>query len=169
MIEGLYFGFYPAKIISYDAQKRTCMVSIEPFTRGSNTGKEAKIAYPIGHDDYDTEIMIKAGMDVYVFFEAGLLSAPVVAFCRSHGVGAVQGVRRIRQDTIELIASSIKIDAQNIQITGETTVEQSVTVAQSVKAQTVTGTNGVTGGGISLKNHVHGGVQGGGSRTTKPQ
>lgn len=168
MIEGLYFGFYPAKILSYNAQKRTCMVSIEPFTRGSSTGKQAKIAYPIGHDDYDTEIMIKAGLDVYVFFEAGLLSAPVVAFCRSHGAGATLGVRRIRQDAIELIAKTVKIDAQNIQITGDTTVNQSVTVEKSVTAPTVTGTNNVTGGGVSLKSHTHGGVQGGNGRTSSP-
>lgn len=169
MIDTPYFGFYPAKVLSYNSQKRTCMVSIEPFTRGSSTGKEAKIAYPIGHDDYDTEIMIKAGMDVYVFFEAGLLSAPVVAFCRSHGVGAEQGVRRIRQDSIELIANSVKIDAKSIQITGNTTVDQSVTVAKSVTAPTVTGTSNVTSGGISLKNHTHGGVERGNSNTTTPQ
>lgn len=169
MIDGLYFGFYPAKILSYNSQKRTCMVSIGPFTRGSSTGKEAKIAYPIGHDDYDTEIMIKVGMDVYVFFEAGLLSAPVVAFCRSHGVGATQGIRRIRQDTIELIANNVKIDAGNVQITGNTTIDQSVSVANAVTAPTITGTDNVTGGGVSLKEHTHGGVERGGHRTTKPQ
>lgn len=162
-IDGVHFGFYPAKILSYDQKTRTCMVSIEPFTRGSSTGKKAKIAYPIGHDDFDTEIMIKEGMEVYVFFEAGMLSAPVVAFCRSHGVGAVTDVRRIRQKRIELIAQSVQIQADSINITGDTNVEKAVTVAKTVTAST-----DVIGGGVSLKNHTHGGVQGGRSNTGKP-
>lgn len=162
-IDGGHFGFYPAKIVSYDQTTRTCMVQIEPFTRGSANGKKAKIAYPIGHDDFDTEIMIKEGMEVYVFFEAGLLSAPVVAFCRSHGVGAVKDVRRIRQKRIELIAESVEIQANTINITGDTNVEKAVTVAKTVTANT-----DVIGGGVSLKNHTHGGVMGGNSRTGKP-
>lgn len=153
----MYNGFYPAKIISYDSQSRTCRVSIEPFTRGSSDGKVAKIAYPIGHDDLDTEIYLQSGMDVYVFFEMGQLSSPVVAFCRSHGVGAVQDVRRIRQKRIELIAEEIVLDASTVKATGNVDVDD-----------TVTANSDVIGGGISLKTHPHGGIRSGSGTTTPP-
>lgn len=153
----MYYGFYPAKVLSYDSQSRTCRVSIEPFTRGSSDGKVAKIAYPIGHDDLDTEIAITAGMDVYVFFEAGNLSSPVVAFCRSHGVGNVQGVRRIRQKKIELIADEIVLDTKQVTATGDVQVDN-----------TLTANNDVVANGISLVNHSHSGVRSGNGTTTPP-
>lgn len=157
MIDVGYFGFYPAKVINYDQEKRICMVSIEPFTRGSSAGIPAKIAYPVGHDDLDTEILIKPDMEVYVFFEAGMLSAPVVAFCRSHGTGTVKDIRRIRQKKIELIADEVEIQAGTVNITGDTNV-----------GKTLTASTDVVGGGISVKEHTHGGVRGGGESTSKP-
>lgn len=110
MSDEKHYGFYPAKIISYNRTKRRCMVSIEPFTRGDDNGIEAQLAYSIADDDLKTEVKLTEGQEVWVFFEAGDLSRPVVAYSRCHGVGAEVGTRRIEQDKIELIANeSIKI------------------------------------------------------------
>lgn len=101
---------WPAKIISYDRDSRKLQVHIPGLTDGSDTGLAAKIAYPIGDDDYDTELRILANTDVWVFFEGGDPSMPVVWACRSHGTGAVVGTRRIKQDNVEVLADgTVKI------------------------------------------------------------
>ena len=45
-------NFIPAKILSYDAATRTAKVQIDGLT--------ATFAYPVGHDDRDTEIQVLA-------------------------------------------------------------------------------------------------------------
>lgn len=96
---------YPAKIVSYDAVQRTARVSINGLTDGLNEGIVAMLAYPIGDDDRDTERELLAGADVWVFFESGDTTAPVIAFYRGHGEGlALVNIRRIRQENIELLA-----------------------------------------------------------------
>ena len=96
--------FYPAKLLSYHADKRVANIHIDGLTEGIDEGIEATLAYPIGDDDKDTERLLEAGADVWVFFEQGDVYAPVIAFYRSHGTGAVVDVRRIRQANIELLA-----------------------------------------------------------------
>ena len=53
---------------------------------------------------------------------------------------------------------SITVNASGVSIIGNVTVQG-----------TITASGDVVGGGISLENHVHGGVQSGGSTTDKPQ
>lgn len=114
-----YYGFYPGKINSVNRPKRTAMVEIVPFTDGLDEGIEATFAYPISHDDKDTELEILNGADVYVFFDQGDPMCPVIFGYRSHGEGAVLDYRRIRQTNIELYAKkNIKLDAKTIDITG---------------------------------------------------
>lgn len=117
---------WPAKIISYNRANRTVQVQIAGLTDGSDNGLPAKIAYPIGEDDRDTERQILANADVWVFFEGGDFSLPVVWAYRSHGNGALVGTRRIKQENIELIAtekvklsvagSMIEIDSEMIKL-----------------------------------------------------
>lgn len=111
---------WPAKIISYNRANRTVQVQIAGLTDGSDNGLPAKIAYPIGEDDRDTERQILANADVWVFFEGGDLSLPVVWAYRSHGNGALVGTRRIKQENIELIATekiTIKVGTTVIELT----------------------------------------------------
>lgn len=144
-------GFYPASILSYNAQNRTAQISIAGLTDGAENGLKATFAYPVGDDDLDTERQILAGADVYVFFEGGEACAPVIAFFRSHGEGAVKDVRRIRQKQIELIAeNSALIDAiatkvmGSMQITGNLSVGTGATGSfVSVTGQIVTVTDGI--------------------------
>ena len=46
-------GFFPAKILRYDAAKRTAQVHVHGLTDGASEGLTAKIAYPVGDDDRD--------------------------------------------------------------------------------------------------------------------
>lgn len=173
MSEERHFGFYPAKIMSYDREKRRCMVQIDPFTKGSENGIEAQLAYSIADDDYKTEVKLTAGQEVWVFFEAGLLSRPVVSYSRCHGVGAEVGTRRIEQDKIELIANEsiklivgekmITLDTTTAKIEAKTEISETLDVEDQIKSNV-----DVVAVGVSLVDHPHPGVQTGGGSTQKP-
>lgn len=151
-------GFFPATILSYDSVGRTAQIRVPGLTDGASDGLTATLAYPIGDDDKDTERLLVAGAEVFVFFEQGRPDSPVVAFYRSHGVGAVVDVRRIRQQNIELLATTrATIQAPLIVLDGNVTVTGELTAAVDV-----------IGGGKSLKNHVHSGVTTGSGNTAKP-
>lgn len=106
---------HPAKLVSYDKVNRTAKVTIAGLTDGVEDGITAMLAYPIGDDDLDTERELIPGADVWVFFEQGDTSMPVIAFYRRHGQGlATIDVRRIRQKNIEVLArSTITLDAKD--------------------------------------------------------
>ncbi|WP_417212043.1 phage baseplate assembly protein [Acinetobacter venetianus] len=167
------YGFYPAKIISYNRDKRRCMVHIEPFTRGNDSGIEAQIAYSVADDDYKTEVKLTENQEVWVFFEAGDLSRPVIAYSRCHGEGAEVGTRRIEQDKIELIANeSIRliVGEKEIVLTSLdaifkvlTKIQDDLQVDKKVVAQ-----EDVQAKNVSLVDHPHSGVMTGGGNTQKP-
>lgn len=174
MSDEKHFGHYPAKILSYNREKRRCMVSIEPFTRGDDNGIEAQLAYSIADDDLKTEVKLTEGQEVWVFFEAGDLSRPVVAYSRCHGAGAEVGTRRIEQDKIELIANeSIKLIVGGKQIeltTSEATISAKTTVKDALDVDdTVTAKVDVIAAGVSVVEHPHPGVMLGPSNTPPPQ
>lgn len=173
MSDEKHYGHYPATIKSYNREKRRCMVHIEPFTRGDSNGIEAQLAYSIADDDFKTEVKITVGQEVWVFFEAGDLSRPVVAYSRCHGTGAEVGTRRIEQDKIELIAKeSIKliVGGKNITLTtSEATIDAKTTVKDDLDVdQTVTAKVDVVANKTSLIDHPHPGVRSGSDSTQKP-
>ena len=106
---------HPAKLVSYDKVNRTAKVTIAGLTDGVSEGITAMLAYPIGDDDLDTERELIQDADVWVFFEQGDTSMPVIVFYRRHGKGqAVIDVRRIRQENIEVLArASITLTARD--------------------------------------------------------
>lgn len=119
----MLLGFKRAKILSYNAKGRTAKVQIHGMTDGASEGLTATFAYPVGDSDKDTEREILTGEDVYVFFENGEESRPVIAFFSSHGEDAVVDTRRIRQENIELLArTKITAKAKTIEIDGSETV-----------------------------------------------
>lgn len=119
--------FKRAKILSYDAAKRTAQVHIHGLTDGASQGLTATFAYPVGDDDRDTERQIVLGNDVYVFFEDGDESCPVIAFYSSHGTGAEVDKRRIRQKNIELLATTkAYIDAPTIHLKGNVIIDGNI-------------------------------------------
>ena len=159
----MYFGFWPAKILSYDQDSHTAQVHIAGLTDGLADGITADFAYPVGDDDKDTERLITSGADVDVYFERGQPENPVIAFYRSHRVGGMKDTRRIRQKNIELLATQrvylkapdLVIDA-NVKINGDITHTGDQTTSGTIK-----GSTDVVGAGKSLRSHVHPGVKGG--------
>lgn len=164
---------HPATLVSYDAANRTAKVSIAGLTDGVSDGITAMIAYPIGDDDLDTERELIAGADVWVFFEQGDTSMPVVAFYRRHGQGrAAVNVRRIRQQNIELLARAkvtitandlVFIKATQIKIEGEVLItgnithkgDSSQTGSAAIKGnQAINGSHTVTGESVSHGNQT---------------
>ena len=137
-------NFIPAKILSYDAATRTAQVHIDGLTDGAEDGLTATFAYPVGHDDRDTEIQVLVGAEVYVFFAGGQLDSPVIAFYRSHGEGAVVDTRRIRQKNIEILASnSISIEAIATKVRGVMSVTSNLSVG-----------TGATGSFVSVSGEI---------------
>lgn len=131
-------NFIPAKILSYDAQQRTAQVHIDGLTDGAEDGLTATFAYPVGHDDRDTEIQVLVGAEVYVFFAGGQFDSPVVAFYRSHGAGAVVDTRRIRQNNIQILAdSSVLIEAIATKVTGVMSVSSNLSVGTGASGSLV--------------------------------
>lgn len=119
----MILGFKRAKILSYNAKNRTAKVHIHGMTDGASDGLTATFAYPVGDSDKDTEREILTGEDVYVFFENGEESRPVIAFFSSHGENAVIDTRRIRQENIKLLArNNITAKAKTIEIDGSEVV-----------------------------------------------
>lgn len=148
----------PAKLLSYDAVNRTAQVSIAGLTDGASDGITAMIAYPIGDNDKDTERELLAGADVWVFFEQGDTTMPVIAFYRRHGQGlAVVDVRRIRQKNIEVLARAnltldagllVDIKAKTIKLTGDIVMDGNIKhTGNNVQSgnHTVTGNISVNG------------------------
>ena len=152
---------HPAVLVSYDATNRTAKVSIAGLTDGVEDGITAMIAYPIGDDDLDTERELLAGADVWVFFEQGDTSMPVIAFYRRHGQGrAAVNVRRIRQQNIELLARAqvtitandlIFIKASQVTIEGKVLIKGDVTHKGN---STQTGNSSQTGNAIIQGNQT---------------
>ena len=137
-------NFIPAKILSYDAQPRTAQVQIDGLTDGAEDGLTATFAYPVGHDDRDTEIQVLVGAEVYVFFAGGQMDSPVIAFYRSHGAGAVVDTRRIRQKNIKILASnSISIEAIATKVRGVMSVTSNLSVG-----------TGATGSFVSVSGEI---------------
>ena len=64
----------------------------------------------------------------------------------------------------------IALSTSGVSITGDTAISGNLSVTGSISATGDVSAGGdVTAGGISLKNHVHGGVQGGSGTTGVPQ
>lgn len=173
MSDEKHYGHYPATIKSYNREGRRCMVHIEPFTRGDDTGIEAQLAYSIADNDLRTEVKLTEGQEVWVFFEAGDLSRPVVAYSRCHGVGAEVGTRRIEQDKIELIAEdsiTLMVGGKEIKLTQtEATINAKTIVKDDLDVdKTVTAKVDVVAVKTSLVDHPHLGVRTGTDSTQKP-
>lgn len=162
----MFYGNYPATILSYDPQARTAQVDIPSVTDGLEDGITATFAYPVGHDDKDTELLIVSGCECYVFFQQGKPENPVIAFYRSHGTGAVVDYRRVRQKNIELLATA-KINLQADESIDLTAKSVTINADQlTINANTkVTGSTNLEGAttiqGRSFLGHSHNGVRGG--------
>lgn len=148
-MEKLY-GLYAGKILSYNSAKKTAQISVEPYTKGAENGITAKLAYPVGFDDQDTELSINGQPDIWVFFEKGEFKNPVIAFFRTRQSSSVSDVFRIRQKRIEFHAEEILFNAKT-QTTKLATFDIDAIAA-----------------GVSVVKHGHGNVKNGEGVTSQP-
>lgn len=156
--------FIPAKVLSYNKQNRTCQVAIQGLTDGLDDGLTASIAYPVGDDDKDTDRLISTPADAWVFFESGDIAYPVVAFFRSHSVGAVVDSRRIRQQNIELLANkmiklnasqSIGIETPTLNIKANINIDGNLSITGNTNQNGAIVASSVTASGVGLATHTH--------------
>lgn len=152
----------PARVLSYDAEKRTLQVHIHGLTDGAENGLTAKIAYPMGDDDRDTELQILVGLDVWVFFEGGDPSRPVAFASSSHGSGAEVGTRRIRQKNVELLADESVLlrcgETGSLLLTPELLTIHAGQMVMQVETAEIIGTLQALVaiiGGLNFLQHVH--------------
>lgn len=152
-----FYGFFPAKILSIADNKKTVQVSVDPYTNGAENGITAKLAYPVGFNDKDTELQIIGQPDVWVFFEGGQFKNPVVAFFRTHQTGSETGIFRLRHKKLEFYADSMGFYAKNILFDADTHTTGDATSDGDQIA-----------GGVSQIKHNHGGVRSGEGFTLPP-
>lgn len=132
-----YFGKYPATIASYTSATRRVTVHIDGLTEGSETGLPATFCLPIGENDRDTEILINVGDEVWVEFEKGDPSAPIIVGYRTHTTGVTVGIRRLRQVKIEVLATNtvrifgatkVVIDSTDVEISATSKIKLSANI-----------------------------------------
>lgn len=142
-----YNGFFQAKIVSYSAKSRTARVTIPTITDGIDEGIMASFAYPVGHDDRDTELEILTNADCYIFFQQGEPSSPVIWAYSSHGKGNVIDYHRIRQENIELLARvNIRLNAEDtIHLSAKNLIIDAENVTINTAEHKVNGNSTTTG------------------------
>lgn len=157
---GLMPGRYPAVVVSYDWQKRTCRIEIPGLTDGGDVMPEAEIEYPIGDKsrlgNYTTEIEIWPGDTVWVAFIGGDPRYPVITGYRNPRAGNSVDWRRWHHKNIELSADTNIV----IQAGGSVTIKAG---SVAIESEFLTH-NGVNVGDT----HVHGGVLPGPADTSTP-
>lgn len=157
---GLMPGRYPAVVVSYDWQKRTCRIEIPGLTDGGDVMPEAEIEYPIGDKsrtgDYATEIEISPGDTVWVAFIGGDPRYPVITGYRNPHAGNSGDWRRWHHKNIELSADTNIV----IQAGGSVTIKAGSVLIES---------DSLTHNGVNVGDtHIHGGVLPGPSDTSTP-
>lgn len=157
---GLMPGRYPAVVVSYDWQKRTCRIEIPGLTDGGDVMPEAEIEYPIGDKsrlgNYTTEIEIWPGDTVWVAFIGGDPRYPVITGYRNPHAGNSGDWRRWHHKNIELSADTNIV----IQAGGSVTIKAGSVLIES---------DSLTHNGVNVGDtHIHGGVLPGPSDTSTP-
>ncbi|PAU79237.1 MULTISPECIES: hypothetical protein [Halomonas] len=106
---GLLAGKWPAVVDSYEADTRTCVVSIPGITDGAETGLVAEIEYPVGdksRHETMTEIEILPGDLVWVEFIQGDPRFPLITGWRNPTTGNSAGWRRWHHANMQLLTDS---------------------------------------------------------------
>lgn len=113
---GLLAGKFPAVISSYDANTRTCEITIAGQTDGAESKLIAEIEYPIGdkaRHATKTEIEILPGDLVWIEFIQGDPRFPLITGWRNPTKGNSIGWRRWHHANIELLAESqVRIESK---------------------------------------------------------
>lgn len=147
----LIHGLWPGVVSSYDAASRTCRVSIDGVTDGSDVRPEAVFANPLGDNAATTEIRIVPGDPVWLMFEAGDPRFPIIMGFRTPRAGNPSGWRRWRHANVQLIAENtlvmtvggttvtitdglMKVEGADLDVSGNITSGKSITASLNVTA-----------------------------------
>lgn len=106
---GLLSGKWPGVVESYDADSRTCVVSIPGITDGAGTGLIAEIEYSIGDKSRhgtQTEIEILAGDKVWLEFIQGDPRYPLITGWRNPTRGNSVGWRRWHHQNAQILTDA---------------------------------------------------------------
>ncbi len=107
MDDGNLVGRYPAVVVSYDQEKRTCRVDIPQIASKDEVYPEAEIEYPIGDKSrlgiWETEIEILPGDTVWVDFIGGDPRYPVITGWRNPRMNNSKDWRRWHHTNINLV------------------------------------------------------------------
>lgn len=170
---GLLAGKWPAVIARYDADTRTCAITIPGQTDGAEGELIAEIEYPIGDKSRHatmTEIEILPGDPVWVEFIQGDPRFPLITGWRNPVIGNSKDWRRWHHANIELLADkqmrliageSILLQVGGTSITLTAGEIASIAAAHTVKGAVsiegaVTQTGGdITSDGYGLQAHHH--------------
>lgn len=96
----------PGVIDSVDSRNRIVRVQIQGLTDGAQQYPEAEICYPVGEDSRETDRLIKPGALVWLDFVGGNPKYPIITGYRCPQRGNADGVHRIAQQRIELLADA---------------------------------------------------------------
>lgn len=96
----------PGVIDSVDSRTRIVRVQIPGLTDGAQQYPEAEICYPVGEDCRETDRRIKPGALVWLDFVGGNPKYPIIIGYRCPQRGNAEGVHRIAQQRIELLADA---------------------------------------------------------------
>lgn len=113
-------ALYPATVVSYDRQKRTCRVKIDGVTDGGDVLPEAEFCNPLGDKSEHTEIRILPGDRVWVAFQNDDARFPVIVGYRPKQTGNSVLWRRFHHENIELEADqqiTLKVGSTRIVMT----------------------------------------------------
>lgn len=137
----------PARLETYDAESRTCEISIQGITDGGDSFLPAELCYPLGDKSHasgnkahHTEIELKRGDPVWVTFIDGDPRFPVIIGYRPTRAGNEAGIRRWHHANIELSGdesvtiktggasvsvsgSKVSVDAGSIELNGSTSLQ----------------------------------------------
>lgn len=167
-------GRYPAAVISYDPDTRTCRVDIPGITSNGDAYPTAEIEYPIGDkarqsdEHHSTELEILPNDTVWVAFIGGDPRYPIITGYRNPQAGNSIDWRRYHHANIEMTADNVlRLNAATVEINADT-------VTINGDTATINGNLGVYGDTLthndtSISNtHTHSDVQPGSGNTGAP-
>lgn len=154
----------PAFVDSWDGT--TMRVFIDGYTDGSDVGMRAETCFPLADRPDYTGYHIEKGDAVWVLFNGGDPNSPIVMGFRNQNTGASKDIRRFRHTNFEAHATdTMKQTSKDHEITAVNSINiegTTITLTGTVKivgtletSQTITSSDDVKAGSISLKSHKH--------------
>ncbi|SER35719.1 MULTISPECIES: hypothetical protein [Pseudomonas] len=155
---------WPAVVVSYDRDARTCEIVAEGLTDGAGSHLIAEIEQSLGDRSPDTEIRILPGDPIWIDFLAGDPRYPIITGFRSRNLSNMIGTRHWEHENFTIIADETIVlkagKSIRLEVGGSTFELTPESIAQVASANTMNGPLTQTGGditsdGIGVQEHHH--------------